>query len=167
MKKPSSLEKVDNSDEHLDNDQSNPCSPFQTDPGQDQGGILREIKRLSPKQMVFSSPKHFSYCNALNTESPEKDSNDSSSASTSRPCQEFVAKTPERTLKPDSRRESPRNPANAAPIRQSKKNGMTPVPYLDQNSTLSDIELTSCITVKTLTHPMISSSPKMGNHIVE
>jgi len=165
MKKPSSLERVDNTDEHLDNDQSSPCSPFQTDPGQDQGGILREKKRFSPKQMVFSTPKNFSFCNALNTESPEKEDNASSSASTSRACQEFVAKTPDRKLRPDPRRESPRNPANAAPIRQSKKTGMTPVPYLD--GTLSDIELTSCISVKTLTPPIISSSPKVATHIVE
>jgi len=168
IKKPSTLEKIYITDEHLDNDESSPCSPFQTDPGQDQGGILREKKRLSPKHMVFSSPKHFSFREAPNTESREKKENDSSSASTSKPSQELVAKTPERNkLKPDPRRESPRNPANAAPIRQSKKNGMTPDPYLDHRSTLPDIELTSCITVKTLTRSMISSSPKKANHIVE
>jgi len=102
-----------------DTDPSRLRIPCQTDPGQDQGRFLREKKRLSPKPKCFSSP---SSDNKPNTQ-PEE--NEEKAAATSRPPPELTPRTPERNKsKPDPRCESPRNLANAAPIRQSKKIAM-------------------------------------------
>eukprot|EP00495_Collosphaeridae_sp_1-RS-2012_P005912 TRINITY_DN537_c0_g1_i1.p1 TRINITY_DN537_c0_g1~~TRINITY_DN537_c0_g1_i1.p1 ORF type:complete len:308 (-),score=26.59 TRINITY_DN537_c0_g1_i1:241-1164(-) len=119
-----------------------PGSPFQTDPGQDQGGILREKKRLSPNPKGYASPKHMTIGNAINT-SPQKYRDELNIPSSASPP-EFIVKAGERNnVKSDPRRESPRNLAYAAPIRQRKKNGMDTVfQFLQQKSDLSEFDLT-------------------------
>jgi len=120
-----------------------PGSPFQTDPGQDQGGILREKKRLSPNPKGYASPKHMTIGNAINP-SPQKYRDELDIASCTTPP-ELIARTGERNnVKSDPRRESPRNLANAAPIRQRKKNGMDTVfRFFQKKSDLSELDLTA------------------------
>lgn len=74
---------------------------LRTDPGQDQGGILREKKRLSPKQQT----KHFFQSSRTSPTHPHSARNAS----------------PRRDPKTDPRLESPRNPMMAAPSRHKKK----------------------------------------------
>jgi hypothetical protein len=138
----------------LNKEQISTGSRFQTDPGQDQGGILREKKRLSPRQKGFSSPKHISHSNHVNNQSPQQED---------KPAPELLARSPERkNSMPDPRRESPRIPANAAPIRQSKKAAVgTAFRFLEQKSDLSDLDLTSSANVKALPRPTISNSTRM------
>lgn len=132
-----------------------PDSPFQTDPGQDQGGILREKKRLSPNPKGFASPKHMSFGNAINR-SPQKYHNEPNIASTLRPPEIIAGTGEQEKLQSDPRRESPRNLANAAPIRQRKKKGMDTVfRFLKKKSDLSEFDLTP--TVKALPHRVVSS----------
>merc|ERR1719319_1677753 len=82
---------------------------LRTDPGQDQGGILREKKRLSPKQQQKPrEPWAFfptSNKNAAVPAAPQSARNAS----------------PRRDPKSDPRLESPRNPMLAAPSRHKKK----------------------------------------------
>merc|ERR1719285_1435229 len=150
------LEKVDSMDERENEDHVVTVSPCQTDPGQDQGGILREKKRLSPKQKGFPSLKQSVIDKK---ESPQVENYESNTTSPPRPSAELIVTTSERKqLKPDPRRESPRNLANAAPIRQRKKKGMSNAfPFLEQKSDLSDLDLTPCAAFKLLPKPMISS----------
>jgi len=157
------FEKSDSISKTLNQDQLGPRSPFQTDPGQDQGGILREKKRLSPKQKGFPSPKHSSMGNAIYQKSSQTQDNEISNSSGARPPPELIARTAEtKKMKPDPRRESPRNPANAAPIRQSKRKAMgTAFPFMEQKSDISDLDLTPCADVKTLPRPIISTSTSM------
>merc|ERR1719419_1104547 len=159
---PLRLEQIDN-DECNDRNHSSPSSPFQTDPGQDQGGILREKKRLSPKQKGFPSPKHSSMGNAMYQKSSQTQDNEISNTSVARPPPELIARTAEtKKMKPDPRRESPRNPANAAPIRQSKRKAVgTAFPFMEQKSDISDLDLTPCAEVNTLPRPVISTSTGM------
>jgi len=124
------IEQIDGLDNCVHEDQFSPGGRFRTDPGEDQGGILREKKRLSPKKEGFSSPRH------KGNASPQQEDTESKTVSTSRPKPELVVKTPVKNKsKPDPRHESPRNAAHAAPVRQSKKNGMgTAFPLLEQKS---------------------------------
>merc|ERR550525_39858 len=78
---------------------------LRTDPGQDQGGILREKKRQSPKQQrsFFASP---SPLQPIHNESLTPNKGHPQSARNA---------SPRRDPKSDPRIESPRNPLLAAP----------------------------------------------------
>merc|ERR1719319_2193886 len=96
-------------DEDAPQGQSSPSpSPagkvLRTDPGQDQGGILREKKRLSPKQQQ-TNWHFFTPNNNRQPAAPQSARNAS----------------PRRDPKTDPRLESPRNPMLAAPSRHKKK----------------------------------------------
>merc|ERR1719319_1392766 len=96
-------------DEDAPQGQSSPSpSPagkvLRTDPGQDQGGILREKKRLSPKQQQ-TNWHFFTPNNNRQPAAPQSARNAS----------------PRRDPKTDPRLESPRNPMLAAPSRHRKK----------------------------------------------
>jgi len=104
---------------------SSPRRSYQTDPGKDQGGILREQKWLSPRLLSptsSSSPRGRS-------SSPRQAGVTSQRLCTSLtiPCTESEAAS-----NLDSRHETPRNLAHAAPIRKSKKNANSNVNELYQ-----------------------------------
>jgi hypothetical protein len=136
-------------------DQLSPGSRFQTDPGQDQGGILREKKRLSPKK---NSLGRMSSGNA----SPPQEDTESKTVSTSRPRSDLVVMTPIKNQpKIDPRQESPRNAAHAAPIRQRKKNVTgADFPFLVQKSNISDLNINLAANLKNPNHPMSNQNMK-------
>jgi cell division cycle 14 len=140
-----------------------PGSPFRTDPGQDQGGILREKKRLSPRQKGFPSPTLISIGNNVNNQSPQQEDIETRIISSSRPPPDLLSRSPEKqNFKHDPRRESPRNPANAAPIRQSKKTAKsTAFPFLERKSDISDFDLTPSANAQAPPRPLISTSTRM------
>jgi len=137
----SMLQNYENVYKNMENYSPSSGRTFQTDPGQDQGGILREKKRLSPTQ-TGSSPKRNTIFNIFKNQTPLMEDH-MRNITLSKPSTGLIPKTPEQKLKSDPRRESPRNPLNAAPIRQSKKKGVnTSFTFIELKNELSDVKVT-------------------------